>query len=297
MKPASFEYLAPQSLEETLSILQEYGSDAKLLAGGQSLVPMMNFRLAQPRVLVDLNGLAGLDTISNQGGTGLRVGAMARQRRLETDPLIGEAAPVLAEAMFYVAHPQIRNRGTLGGSLAHADPAAELPVITVALGARFRLRSSRAERWVRAEDFFQGLFTTSLQPEEVLVEVELPPVPPRTGWSFLEIAPRQGDYAMLGVAAMVTLDEQGVCRNARLVFLNAGDSPVDAREAARLLLGETPGEAVIEAAAAMAANREIDPWGNVHASPDYQRHLAQVLTRRALQQAVVAVAHQTTSSQ
>ena len=286
MKPAPFEYLAPGSIEEVLSILQEHGSDAKLLAGGQSLVPMMNFRLAQPKLLVDLNKLSGLDSVSQNGEAVLRIGAMTRQRRLETDPLIARWAPLLTEAMPHVAHSQIRNRGTLGGSLAHADPAAELPVVGLALGARFKVRSAQDERWIRARDFFYGLFTTALMPNEILVEVEIPPMPPGTGWSFLEISPRRGDYAIMGVAALVSLDAQMVCQNARLVYLNAGDGPVDAKEAARLLQGESPGEAVIEAAAAMAADQEIDPWGNVHASPAYQRNLAKVLTRRALKQAV-----------
>ena len=286
MKPAPFEYLVPDSLEEALVLLQEHGSDAKLLAGGQSLVPMMNFRLAHPRILVDLNKLIDLDYVRQNDESTLRIGAMTRQTRLEKDPLIANFAPVLSEAMPFVAHPQIRNRGTLGGSLAHADPAAELPVITMALGARFYLRNVGGERWISAEDFFQGLFTTALTPEEILVEVELPPLPLRTGWAFMEIARRRGDYAMMGVAALLTLDEGNVCRNARLVYLGAGGGPVDAKQAAMLLQGEVIGDAVIEAAAAMASEREIDPWGSVHATPPYQRHLAHVLTRRSLKQAL-----------
>jgi carbon-monoxide dehydrogenase medium subunit len=210
---------------------------------------------------------------------------MTRQSRLETDPLVSNRAPLLYEAMPHIAHPQIRNRGTLGGSLAHADPAAELPVIAVALGARFRVRSAQRERWILADDFFQGLFTTALEPEEMLVEVELPVISPGTGWSFMEVARRRGDYALMGVAILVTLDEQRNCTAARIVFLNAGDRPVEAREAVRTLVGDSLKDSAIEAASAQAANREIEPWGNVHASPDYQRHLALVLTRRALKQA------------
>jgi carbon-monoxide dehydrogenase medium subunit len=285
MKPAPFEYLAPDTVDEALSILQEYGSDAKLLAGGQSLVPAMNFRLAQPGVLVDVNKLSSLNYIREDVNGGLLLGAMTRQSRLETDPLVSDRAPLLYEAMPRVAHPQIRNRGTLGGSLAHADPAAELPVIAVALGARFRIRSARRERWIRADDFFQGLFTTALEPEEMLVEVELPVLSPGTGWSFMEVARRHGDYALMGVAVLVSLEGQGVCTTARIVLLNAGDRPVEAREAGRTLAGERLEDAAIEAASALAAGREIEPWGNVHASPEYQRHLALVLTRRALKQA------------
>jgi carbon-monoxide dehydrogenase medium subunit len=285
MKPAPFEYLAPDTVDEALSILQKYGSDAKLLAGGQSLVPAMNFRLAQPGILVDINKLAGLNYISEDGTGRLLLGAMTRQSRLETDSLISKRAPLLYEAMPHVAHPQIRNRGTLGGSLAHADPAAELPVIAVALGARFRIRSSQRERWIQAIDFFQGLFTTALEPEEMLVEIELPVTSPGTGWSFMEVARRHGDYALMGVAVLVTLDEQSSCTVARIVFLNAGDRPVEALESARMLIGKGLDDPAIDAAAANAASREIEPWGNVHASPDYQRHLARVLTHRALKQA------------
>jgi len=161
-------------------------------------------------------------------------------RRLERDPLAAAHAPLLHEAMPFVAHPQIRNRGTLGGSLAHADPAAELPVVAVALGARIRAQSARGERWIRVDDFFQGFFTTALAPDELLVEVALPPLPPRTGCAFTEFARRRGDYALAGVAAVVTLDEAGVCRAAQLVYLNLGAGPVDARGAAGLLLGERP---------------------------------------------------------
>lgn len=280
MKPAPFKYLAPSSLEEALAALAEGGPDIKVLAGGQSLVPAMNFRLAQPAVLLDINRLPGLDTIRIDNGS-LRLGALTRQRRVELDSLVARNAPLLAEAMPYVAHPQIRNRGTLGGSLAHADPAAELPAVALALQARFRLCSARGERWVEAKDFFLGLFTTALEPDELLVEVELPPLP-CAGWAFLEFARRSGDYALMGVAARVELDEAGVCRRARLVYLNAGEGPAVAREAAALLENSPLSEPAIETAAAYASEKEIDPWGNVHATPAYQRHLARVLTRRAL---------------
>ena len=281
MKPAPFDYQAPQSLEEALSLKAQYGDDAKFLAGGQSLIPAMNFRLVQASLLVDVNGLPGLDYIREDHGGELRLGALTRQRKLERDPLVARHAPLLRETMPYVAHPQIRNRGTLGGSLAHADPAAELPVIAVALGARLRAQSMRGDRWIAVEDFFKGLFTTDLAADEMLVEVALPALPPRTGTAFMEFARRRGDYALMGVAAVVTLDGDGVCQQARLVYLNAGDGPVSAQQAAGLLRGEKPSAKVVEAAAASAGD-EINPMGNVHASPDYQRHLARVLTRRAL---------------
>src|SRR5512133_448285 len=205
MKPAPFEYKIPRSLDEALEFLGQYSDEAKLLAGGQSLVPAMNFRIMQPSVLIDLNRVPELDGIRQNGQT-LNIGAMTRERRLEFDPSIAQLTPLLAEAMPFVAHPQIRNRGTLGGSLANADPAAELPVIMLALGARFKIRSSADERWLDASDFFLGMFTTALNPGEMLAEIELPAMPAHSGWSFLEVAPRAGDYALMGIAALVTLD-------------------------------------------------------------------------------------------
>lgn len=285
MKPAPFEYLAPDSLEAALDVLARQGGDAKILAGGQSLIPVMNFRLAQPSLLVDLNRISELDFLRRGEDGGLRIGAMTRQRRLERDPLVAEAAPLLREAAPWIAHPQIRNRGTFGGSLSHADPAAELPAVAVALRARLRLRKSGGERWVEASEFFAGLFTTSLEPDEILVEAAIPALPPRTGWAFLEVARRHGDYAQVGVAALVTLGEDGRCREARLVYLSVGDAPVEAREAARLLAGEEISPRAIEAAAEKASRDEMDPLGDIHATPEFKRHLAGVLTRRALRQA------------
>ncbi len=284
MKPPPFDYIAPHSLDEALEALAGHGPEAKVLAGGQSLVPAMNFRLLQPAVLIDLNPLQDLQYIRFEDGE-LRVGAMTRQRQVELDPLVAEHAPLLHEAMPYVAHVQIRNRGTVGGSLAHADPAAELPVLALALGARLRLRSTRGERWVPAEAFFLGMFTTALEPDEILIEVAFPTSPPATGWAFTEFARRRGDYALAGVAAGVTLAPDGTCQEARLVLLNVGDGPLAARQAAALLHGQQPEAEAIEAVA-QAVDAEIDPMGNVHAPPEYQRHLARVLTRRALTTAV-----------
>jgi len=282
MKPAPFDYAAPDSLDAALALKAEHGDDAKFLAGGQSLIPAMNFRLVLASLIVDVNRIPGLDFVEPASDGGLRLGGLARQRRLERDPLVAERAPLLAETMPHVAHPQIRNRGTLGGSLAHADPAAELPVIVVALQARLLARSARGERWLWAADFFQGLFTTALAPDEMLVEIALPPLPTRTGTAFEEFARRRGDYALLGVAAVLTLGDSGDCRQARLVYLNAGEGPRDAPQAAALLAGQPPSAAAFTAAAEYAALHEIEPMGSVHATPDYQRHLARVLTRRAL---------------
>jgi carbon-monoxide dehydrogenase medium subunit len=282
MKPAPFEYAAPDTIEAALALKAAHGDDAKFLAGGQSLVPAMNYRLVQASLIVDLNRAPGLDYIERGADDGLRLGGLTRQRALERSPLVRDHAPLLHQAMPFIAHPQIRNRGTLGGSLAHADPAAELPVVAVALQARLLARSTRGDRWLWAADFFQGLFTTALEPDEMLVGVDLPPWPARTGAAFEEFARRRGDYALLGVAAVLTLDEAGQCRQARLVYLNAGDGPRDAVQAAALLAGQPPTGEAFAAAAEHAAAHEIEPVGNVHAAPDYQRHLARVLTRRAL---------------
>jgi carbon-monoxide dehydrogenase medium subunit len=268
MKPAPFRYLAPAVLEEALECKRAEGDDAKFLAGGQSLVPAMNFRLAQPAVLIDLNRLPGLDHVRAEGG-GLRIGALARHRAIERDALVARDAPLLAEAAPHVAHPQIRNRGTLCGNLAHADPASEFPAAMLALGARMRARSSRGERWIAAGDFFQGVFTTALATDEMLIEVEVPRLPPRTGTAFLEVARRRGDYAIVGVAAVVTLDAAGGLAQARVALCNVGATPVLVAVSG---LEAAPGE----------VQPKIDPPANVHASAGFRRHLAGVLTRRAL---------------
>ena len=285
MKPAPFEYHVPDSLEEALFLLRDHGSDAKLLAGGQSLVPAMNFRVVQPSVIIDLNRLKELDYVREDGGS-VHIGAMTRERTLEFSPLIAEKFPLLAEAMPHVAHPQIRNRGTLGGSLANADPAAELPVIMLALDARLKVRNADGERWVDVQNFFSGMFTTDLAADEMLLEIELPSSPKRTGWSFLEVAPRAGDYALMGVAVLLTLDEDKICKQARLVYLNAGDGPVEAKQAAQALEGENITDEQIASVAILVSETEVNPFGNVHASVEYQRHLANVLTKRALKLAL-----------
>ncbi len=284
MKPPSFDYLAPRSLKEALSQLAEHGADAKVLAGGQSLIPLLNFRLAQPAVLIDLNRV-GADSIAVEGEL-LRIGAMVRQRALERFDGLERVAPLLADAMPLIAHPQIRNRGTVGGSLAHADPASELPVAALALGARLVVESAaRGRRTIEAESFFESLMTTALAEDEILVEVEVPVRRPGWGWSFREVARRHGDYAHAGVAVGVELAGGGTVAEARIVFLSAGDTPRPAARAAALMVGERPGAELFEAVAA-AADGEIEPTGDIHATEAFKRHLARVLTRRALETAL-----------
>lgn len=285
MKPAQFEYHAPDSLAQALDLMSQYTDEAKILAGGQSLVPAMNFRVVQPGMLIDLNRVAELSYVLEDDNV-LRIGAMTRERHLEFNPLISSWAPLLTEAAPFIAHPQIRNRGTIGGSIVNADPAAELPVLMLALGARLKAKNSSNEHWIDAQDFFIGMFTTALEPDEILVEIELPASPPRTGWSFMEVAPRAGDYALMGVAALVTLDENGKCQRARLVYLNAGEGPVEAKEATKLIEGETLNDPLIEEVAATASGEDIHPFGNIHASAEFQRHLANVMTKRVLKQSM-----------
>lgn len=284
MKPAPFRYFRPTALDEALALLAEHGGEAKPLAGGQSLIPAMNFRLARPQALVDLGGIAELAYVRSEPER-VTIGAMTRQRAVERSDVVRREAPLVAEALPFVAHPQIRNRGTVGGSLAHADPAAELPAVMLALDARFRARSRERERTIPAGEFFTGILETALGPDELLVEVAVPRAPARSGHAFIEVARRHGDYALVGVAALVALDPRGRCEVARIALVSVGDGPVLATEAAAALTGEEPTAAAIEAAAEAAARRDIDPPSDIHASAVYRRHLAAVLTRRALARA------------
>ncbi len=285
MKPAPFKYYAPDSVAEVLALLHEHGYDAKILAGGQSLVPMMNFRLVQPSVLVDINNIPELSYIETHD-KGIRLGAMVRHSQAERDPLIKEKAPLVHETMPQIATAQIRNRGTIGGSLAHADASAELVVVTTALEAQFKIQNQKGERLVPASEFFVGLLVTCMEPDDLLVEIQIPPLLPRSGWSLKEVARRPHDFALMGVAAVLTLDKKERCTEARLVYLSAGDGPISAPEAAKLLIGNEISSDLITAAAEKAATDEIDPGSDIHATADFRRHLANVLTRRALEEAV-----------
>jgi len=285
VKPAAFEYFAPTSLDQALDLLAEHGSDARPLAGGQSLVAMMNLRLARPAVLVDLNGLEDLAFIETPAGGGLRIGAMTRQRTVELNARVAAACPLLHEALPWIAHPQIRNRGTIGGSLAHGDPAAELPAVAVAIEAMVVARGPEGERRIAAADFFQGLMTTALQPQEVLTAIEIPAPEGRCGVAFREFSRRHGDFALVGAAARVRLQPDGMVAEARVVLLSVSDGPFLATAAADCMRGETPAPAVIEAAA-QAARAQVDPPADIHASSRYRKHLTGVLTRQALTAAV-----------
>ena len=285
MKPAPFEYFAPTTIDETLDHLAKHGYDAKVLAGGQSLIPMMNFRLAQPSILIDINNIKELSYIRANEDGGISIGAMSRHNQVERNSLVADRAPLIYETMPHIATVQIRSRGTFGGSLAHADPSAELATVSVALEGSFLLRKQNGERWVSANEFFVGLFTSVLEPDELLVEAKFPPVPERTGYALVEVARRPHDFALVGVAAAVTLDKEEKCQRARLVFLSVGDGPVEAKQSVELLNGKQLSPESIRMAAETAAKKDIDPGSDIHASAAYRRHLAGVLARRALEKA------------
>ena len=281
MKPAPFAYVAPRGLAEALTLVREHGAEGKVLAGGQSLVPLLAMRLARPAVLIDLNRVSRLDYIRD--GREVRIGAMTRQRAAELSPLVRRRLPLLVEALGYVGHPQIRNRGTIGGTLAHADPSAELPAVLSALDGRVVLRSSRGTRMLGPEEFFLSYLTTALEPDELLVEVRLP-AHERLGYAFVEVARRHGDYALVGAAAVVETDDGRITR-ARVVFTGVGAVPVRIEELEQAVAGK-PGTDEVLSEAARIASARLDPEADIHASAEYRREVAGVLTERALRLAV-----------
>lgn len=289
MKPVAFELERPATLDEALAVLAGTERDVKVLAGGQSLMPLLNFRLARPEVLVDLNRVGELQYVTrpSPGGDGeLRVGAMTRLRHLERAPDVGERWQLVAEALPQVAHTPIRNRGTFGGGLAHADPAAELCAVSLALDATLVARSqARGSRELPAEDFFRGPYTTALGPDEVLTEVRLPGQPEGAGWAFSEVSRRRGDFALVGVAALLAVEPGGVVREARLAYASMGPRPLRAYGAERALAGQPATEASFREAAE-AAVRELEPGDDLQAGRAYRLHVARVLTERTLGQAL-----------
>ena len=279
MKPAPFDYVRASTVDEAVAALAASNGEAKVLAGGQSLVPMLNFRVVDAPLFVDINGIEGLDRIEETAGGGIRIGALTRHFALETSDSVKHRFPVLHEAMKHVAHLAIRNRGTIGGSLSHADPAAELPAMSVLLDARIVTASAAGAREIAAGDFFIGPLTTALEPDEIVVAVELPGLPAGSGWGFEEFAQRRGDFAVAGVAAVVSMEGQAVTQ-ARIALMGLHDTPVRAHGAEAALV-----ESGIDAAAA-TARQEADPMNDLHGSADYRRHLTEVLTRRALTAAI-----------
>jgi carbon-monoxide dehydrogenase medium subunit len=285
MKPAPFDYYAPNNVDEALTILNDLGYGIKVLAGGQSLVPAMNFRMAVPPALLDLNNIPELSYIHPTESGGVMIGTMTRDSVVERDPIIKEKFPLIIEAMPHIAHPQIRNRGTFGGALAHADPTAQLPAVVWALDGRFHIRSKTEDRWLSAEEFFLGPFATAIAPEDLLVEIELPAMPKHSGSSYEQTERQAGAQALVGVAVVVVLDEIGVCKDVRMVFLSVGEMPTLAVKADEKLIGKQPTQALIAEAAKTAAEEDITSGDDIHCSADFRRHLIEVLAGRALKAA------------
>jgi len=282
VKPAAFEYHAPHTVEEAVGLLAAHGDDAKVLAGGQSLVPMMNMRLARPAVIVDINRVQALNYLT-QDGAHLVLGALCRQRTAERSALVARHCPLLVDALALVGHAQIRNRGTVVGSLAHADPAAELCAVLAALDGTVTAVGPEGTRSISADALFVSFLTTSLDPRELLTEARFPALPRGAGWAWKEIARRHGDFALAGVGVVLAFRGGGIAE-ARIALTGVGPTPVRATRAERALAGAAPSDALWETAAD-AVRADLEPDGDIHASAEYRRHLAGVLTRRALSDA------------
>ncbi len=283
MKPASFEYFAPRSVDEAVALLGEHGGEARVLAGGQSLVPAMNFRLARPAVLVDINGIAGIAGVREEGET-LSIGALTRHAVFEQPVASGPLGSLLPAVARHIAHLPIRRRGTFGGSVAHADPSAEWCTLALALDAEIVVRSTQAERRISARDWFKSIFTTDIRDGEMVTEIRLPRLGAEWRCSFIEFSRRAGDFAMVSALAAVRT-ENGIIGEARLALGGVVDKPVRAEGAEALLVGATPGDAVFRAAAE-AARAAFEPFGDIHATAEYKSELIAVMTRRALERAV-----------
>ena len=284
MKPPPFAYECPRDVAGAVALLAAHGGDARPLAGGQSLVPLLNFRLARPAVLVDLNRIEALGRIAVTDGA-LRIGAMARQAAVEADPAVARGWPVLPEVIGHIAHPQIRNRGTIGGSLAHNDPAAELPAAMLALDATMTAHGPAGERTIAAHDFFAGTMETALAPDELLTGIEVPALPQGSGWGFQEAARRQGDFALIAVVVLLLPAGAGAI-DARIVVTGTGDGPARMPQS-EAILAERGGDAEACAAAGDAAAEACDPEDDPHAPAWYRRQLVAALTRRACRAALV----------
>jgi aerobic carbon-monoxide dehydrogenase medium subunit len=285
MKPAPFEYYAPLELQETLNLLDRYGDEAKILAGGQSLMPLINLRLARPGVIIDINRLRNLDAISTAPDGGLTIGALARRRTLERSTIIQEQNPMLAAAMPLIGHFQIRNRGTIGGSLVHADPAAELPAVSLLLGGEFLLSSNSGARLVAAADFFLGYLATACRPGELLTEIRLPKWRSGEAWAVIEVARRKGDFALVGVALRAGLDGASTLQNTGIVMFGVGGKPQRMEHGEALLNGRRIDQSLLSELSRVVAE-ELDPDPDVHASAAYRKEVGGVLVRRALQSAL-----------
>ena len=284
MKPVSFDYFAPTTVNEAVALLEEHGDDAKILAGGQSLVPMMNFRLVRPTCLVDINQIRDLAYIHEKDDR-LHIGAITRHRDLETSTLVQQCNGLLFEGVQLIGHTAIRTRGTVGGSIIHADPTAELPAILAALDGEVRLIGPNGQRTISWRDLFVTFFTTVIEPVEICDEIIIPKLPSGAGWAFEEFTRRHGDFAVAGVAAVIVTDNNDCCTDARLAITGTAPTPIRATQAESFLVGKSLTQTTLDEAGRLVST-EVEPESDVHATADYRKHLAGALTTRALQRAV-----------
>jgi len=285
MKPVSFDYYAPSSVEQALDTLAELGYDGKVLAGGQSLIPAMNFRMARPSALVDLNNVSDLSYIKPTAEGGLAIGTMTRVSTVEHSEEVAKRFPLLIEVIKYIAHPQIRRRGTFGGAIAHADPAGQLPSISMVMNMQALIKGKGEDRWVDAPDLIIGPFMTVIEPHEMLAELVIKPLPPRTGSKYVQVSRQSSGYAQSAVASIVTLDEEDRCKDVNMVLMSVAEVPILSQKAAEILVGNKPTKEAIEAVAEAAVQDEIDPATDLHASADYRRSITRVLVVRSLTEA------------
>jgi carbon-monoxide dehydrogenase medium subunit len=284
MIPPSFEYLRPKTIPEAIALLQQHGDEAKILSGGQSLIPMMKLRLARPGYLIDINRIAGLSYVNEQDGH-LRIGGLTREAELEASPLVRSKYPILLDTAHVIADPQVRNLATVGGNLAHGDPANDHPATMVALGAQVVATGPKGQRVIPIENFFLSLFSTALQHDEILTEIRIPVPPPRSGGAYFKLERKVGDFATAAAAVQLTLDEQGVCQKVGIGLTNVGPTPVKARKAEDFLRGKKLDEANIKQAAQLAAD-ESAPSADLRGPVEYKKGLVKELTKRALTRAL-----------
>lgn len=288
MKPAAFEYFAPATVDEALALLHEHGDEAKILAGGQSLMPLMNLRLARPKVVVDINRISGLDGIAATADGGLAIGALARQRAVEKSPLVRERNPLLVAAMPLIGHFQIRNRGTIGGSIVHGDPAAELPALSLLLNCEFLLARKDGARVISASDFFLGYLTTAIEPGELLTEIRLPKWRAGAAWAIDEIARRKGDFALVGALVRAEMNGGGILQDVAIVMFGVGGKPQRIESAEAILKGRPIEQGVLRALSRAIAD-ELTPDSDIHASAEYRKEVGGVLARRVLESALANI--------
>ena len=281
MIPRSFEYFSPRSLDEAITLLQKLGPEAKVLSGGQSLIPMMKLRLVSPEYIIDINRIPGLDYISESEGH-LRIGALTREHQLESSPAVRTRFPIISDTAKVIADPLVRSQATVCGNLAHGDPANDHPATMLALGATVVATGPKGRREIAVKDFFPGLFTTALEPEEILTEIKIPFPPPRSGGAYLKLERKVGDFATAGIAVQITLDDSGVCKYAGIGLTNVGLTPIKATRTEAFLMGKKlEDDATIQQAAEIAAS-ESQPMDDIRGSAEYKRDLVRVLTGRAL---------------